>query len=375
MVSQDIPFDALTRVLIACLTISCIFVALRSGARWLKGRQMPIAAEDIFVYIGLVTYVIMSGLYLDLLPRLQRIDLVESGQLAPYTTIDTDIVTVLKEILCIQIFFWSTLWSVKLSLLFMFRRLTTGISTYTKLWWGVLVFCILSFLGCVISAFESCSSMHAWFSPLGECELHRDNVAKAASLWYALAVDLLTDLLIMAIPVQILYSLQISTGQKFSVGIVFTVGIITMIVAIVRVVSLDSATKDGNVSTTWLILFALIEGTVALIVGCLPSFAVFIRGFVTASRTPYFSASSDGPSQPNSHISSSRTKYRARVESLMLEDVEPAVVRPSSDDRSNKNLVDGAIVVTQGWSQQWHRGTAVDAERERVRRLGLRDNT
>jgi len=66
----------------------------------------------------------------------------------------------------------------------------------------------------------------------------------------------------MAIPVQILYSLQISTGQKFSVGIVFTVGIITMVVAIVRVVSLDSATKDGNVSTTWLILFALIEATV-----------------------------------------------------------------------------------------------------------------
>ena len=134
---------------------------------------MPIAAEDIFVYIGLVTYVIMSGLYLDLLPRLQRIDLVESGQLAPYTTIDTDIVTVLKEILCIQIFFWSTLWSVKLSLLFMFRRLTTGISTYTKLWWGVLAFCILSFLGCVISAFESCSSMHAWFSPLGKSPFTR----------------------------------------------------------------------------------------------------------------------------------------------------------------------------------------------------------
>jgi hypothetical protein len=58
----------------------------------------------------------------------------------------------------------------------------------------------------------------------------------------------------------------------------------------------------------------------------------------------------------------------------MLEDVEPAVVRPSSDDRRNKNLVDGAIVVTQGWSQKWHRGTAVDAEQERVRRLGLRDN-
>jgi hypothetical protein len=57
----------------------------------------------------------------------------------------------------------------------------------------------------------------------------------------------------------------------------------------------------------------------------------------------------------------------------MLEDVEPALVRRLSDERSNKNLVeDGTIVVTQGWSQRWHRGTAIDAERERVRKLGLR---
>lgn len=33
----------------------------------------------------------------------------------------------------------------------------------------------------------------------------------------------------MAIPVQILYSLRISTAQKLSVGVVFIVGVITMV--------------------------------------------------------------------------------------------------------------------------------------------------
>ncbi|KAE9363007.1 hypothetical protein N431DRAFT_390519 [Stipitochalara longipes BDJ] len=367
MVSQDIPFDVLTKVLIACLTISCVFVALRSGARWFKNGKIPIATEDVFIYLGLATNIATSGLYLDLLPRLQRIALVEIGQLAPYPTIDTDIVTALKEVLSIQIFFWATLWSVKLSLLFMFKRLTNGLSLYTKIWWGVLVFSVLSFLGCVISAFESCSSMHAWFSPLGECAKSRDNVAKAASLWYALAVDMLTDLMIMGIPVQILYTLQISKVQKFSVGVVFTVGIITMIVAIIRVISLDSSKKNGDVSPTWLILFAVIEGTVALIVGCLPSFAIFIRGRVEASRTPYFDAST-------SHISSARAKAQVRTESIMLEDVEPAVFRSSSDERSNKELMDGKIVVTQVWTQKWHRAPAIDAEKGRVRNLGLMDD-
>ena len=107
-------------------------------------------------------------------------------------------------------------------------------------------------------------------------------MAKAASLWYSLAVDLLTDLMsecihsgydarrgsssltivVMAIPVQVLYSLRISTAQKLSVGVVFIFGIITMVFAIVRVVSLDSSVANGQVSTTWLILWASIEGAV-----------------------------------------------------------------------------------------------------------------
>jgi hypothetical protein len=68
----------------------------------------------------------------------------------------------------------------------------------------------------------------------------------------------------MGIPVQILYTLRISTAQKLSLGVVFTVGIITMIVAIVRVISLDSSKENGNVSATWLMLFAVIEGTVGM---------------------------------------------------------------------------------------------------------------
>jgi len=108
------------------------------------------------MYLGLATNIAMSGLYLNLLPRLQKILLVETGQLAPYATMDIDMVIGLKEVFCGQIIFWSTLWSVKLSLLFIFKKLTTGISLYTKIWWGVLVFSVLSFLGCIISAYHQC---------------------------------------------------------------------------------------------------------------------------------------------------------------------------------------------------------------------------
>jgi hypothetical protein len=68
----------------------------------------------------------------------------------------------------------------------------------------------------------------------------------------------------MAIPLRVLWNLRISPIEKFSVGVVFVVGIITMVFAIVRVVSLNSSVNGGQVSTTWLILWAGIEGAVGM---------------------------------------------------------------------------------------------------------------
>jgi hypothetical protein len=66
----------------------------------------------------------------------------------------------------------------------------------------------------------------------------------------------------MTIPIRLLWNLQISPAEKISVGFVFSVGVITMIFAIIRCVSLDSTAGSGEVSTTWLGLWAGIEGCV-----------------------------------------------------------------------------------------------------------------
>lgn len=396
-VDQNISEGTNTRVLIACLVISSIFVALRGWARWYKNRQLPIQAEDLAMYFALISFAIMCALYLAAIPTLYRVMRVVMGLAPPYASMMTDVVPMLKEFFAVQIFFWATLWAVKFSLLLMFQRLTTGLPTYERIWWGVVIFTFLSFVGCVVSQFTSCSSMHAWFT-VGGCEAPRDARAKAASLWYALAVDLITDLMIMAVPVQILYNLRISTAQKLSVGVVFVVGTITMIFAVVRVVSLNSDTKNGEVSTSWLILWGAIEGAIAIIVGCLPSFAIFIRGHVAASRGPSYPYATSNPSTGiKSSTYSSRAKARARVESINLNDVE-STMPPASSRGSEAELVhgegakdeswagskegtregvasmDGGIIVTQNWTQKWHLGGQKDEEIEKARKLGLRGN-
>ena len=146
------------------MAISIAFVIFRSIARWIKIRRFPYAPEDIAIYIALSAFVIQCALYMAAMPTLYNALEVEAGRMAPYASLPADLVAMLKEFLAVLIFFWLTLWAVKCSLLLMFKRLTVGLPFYERLWWCVMVFVILTFIGTVISDFTSCHSMHAWFT-------------------------------------------------------------------------------------------------------------------------------------------------------------------------------------------------------------------
>jgi hypothetical protein len=49
-----------------------------------------------------------------------------------YASLEKDLVVMLKEFFEVQFFSWLTIWAVKWNLLFMFKRVTDGLSPYTK---------------------------------------------------------------------------------------------------------------------------------------------------------------------------------------------------------------------------------------------------
>ncbi|OAA70646.1 hypothetical protein ISF_02620 [Cordyceps fumosorosea ARSEF 2679] len=324
MGTQNVSQRADQEGLIACLCVAIVFVLMRTGARWYKLRKVPYQMEDIFMYFALASFILTVALYYATIDAFFKVTAIAEGRAQPYTGLSDDLVAMLKEFFVVQFFFWSTLWAVKWSLLFMFKRLTEGLPLYTQIWWGVM----------------------AWFTA-GECSTSdRDARAKAISLWFSLAADLSTDLLIMAVPLRVLWNLKISRVEKLSIGLIFAVGIITMATAIIRSVSLNSSSSTGQVSTTWLMLWAGIEGAVAIIVGCLPAFAIFIRGRVIASKAQYEGDSNQSPPDYNS-----QPKSRERANSLGSQDPNP--VWETRDNSSDKSLVD-SITVARPWSQRWH---------------------
>lgn len=93
-----------------------------------------------------------------------------------------------------------------------------------------------------------------------------------------------------------------------------------------------------------------------MIVGCLPSFAVFIRGRVTASRAQYEVSSNRYPSGHNS-------KSQSRRHTGSMGSQEANHEWQSPDTASDKSLVEGGIIVTQTWAQSWQTKTGQKPEK------------
>ncbi|ETN37487.1 uncharacterized protein HMPREF1541_07109 [Cyphellophora europaea CBS 101466] len=136
-------------------------------------------------------------------------------------------------------------------------------------WWAVIIFCLLVLAGAITSSMLSCSSMKAWFTA-GACSTPRDIKAATISLWYAYAVDMVTDLMIMFLPIKLIWNLQMPLSQKLSIGGLFALGFVCIAVATIRVKELGSTVNNSQPSATWLALWGIVESSIAVIIGCGP---------------------------------------------------------------------------------------------------------
>ncbi len=93
----------------------------------------------------------------------------------------------------------------------------------------------------------------------------------------------------MAIPISLIWNLQINFIEKLDIGITFSAGLATVIVAFLRAFLLDKSGKDQKVGTvvdiTWLCFWAAIECCIAVCVNCMPSFAILVRTKVHEHRS------------------------------------------------------------------------------------------
>jgi hypothetical protein len=136
-----VTLSLLTSTGIAMISVASGFMMARCVARWYKVWRFQV--EDFWMLLAFIFFLAMSIAYLAVGPALFRVLAVAAGEEPIYPTILSDEDSTTKVFFANSLLLWATLWSVKFSLLFLYRRLMTGLPRYVRWWWGILAFCVV----------------------------------------------------------------------------------------------------------------------------------------------------------------------------------------------------------------------------------------
>jgi hypothetical protein len=314
-------------------TLTTVFVTLRTIVRFKILHRL--SADDvliIFAWMMTLTNValfqwINDGMYLD--------NAMAALVLMPTPEIIAKANQWLKVDAATLVLFYSSLWAVKLSFLLFFRRLYHQIRWLQIYWWIVLAINVATWIVCVGTIPWACL-----IPPFEVIIQHCASEAKADFnrhvLYSSTAMDLLSDLLILSIPLSVLWGVHISRTRKVALGAIFSLTIITMTIAIIRAALVTTATT-ADLDTPWVVLWSFIEqcigkrrhlillkptnGQPAVMVGCLAFFkTLFTNSHPPSTPRQYREDSTDDRKRKNFQGVTALISEIANMESLVSGD-------------------------------------------------------
>ncbi|KAL8855130.1 MAG: hypothetical protein Q9221_000036 [Calogaya cf. arnoldii] len=219
-----------------------------------------------------------------------------------------------------------SLWSVKAALLAFFFKLGHNVRGHKIFWWAAAV---ATGVGLAISV-----GVQNWkcitgsqTEALAKCSTEAYGEFVYQSLRLQAACDIITDAFIIAVPVKILWDVQISLKSKIGLIVLFSLTIFTMIIAILKVTLTLRTNREDD---SWLYMWAGVEPAVAIIIACGISYRALVSQEARSNKK-YSGNSDQRRLRPGtSHAASNATGNESRVnagkwssETSMGEEVVP----------------------------------------------------
>ncbi|KAI0533329.1 hypothetical protein GGR58DRAFT_487130 [Xylaria digitata] len=249
------------------VAFSFVFVAIRLYSRFAGPRRL--FWDDGFIIFAWTLALLSAILWHFVSPYLYAYFEVTSGLSAPGPLFVLHTEQYYTGQLIVLIFFYTGLWSVKFSFLMFFRRLGKNVDKRRYLWWAALIITIATYLVCIGTIQYKCLAR-----PLEEiiahCSSDTDIDFTLITLKVNTTLDVLTDVIIMTIPISLIWNVQIRLAKKLALIGIFSLVLVTISFAIVRVVVVSELTRQPDVS--WLYLWSSIEQNIAIVVACLSAF-------------------------------------------------------------------------------------------------------
>ncbi|KAJ0423084.1 hypothetical protein BJY00DRAFT_310681 [Aspergillus carlsbadensis] len=172
----------------------------------------------------------------------------------------------------------TALWALKASMLFFYDRVTYGLFEQ-KIVRGCAIYCVGSYIAVLLALFLHCRPFHkAWQvypDPGRECS------AGYTLYPVVLAFNVISDIVLVGVPIPMLIKLQANWVQKLVIGILLCSGIFIVIAAFLRCMLAISSIDQINVAAIW----AVRETFVAMVVVNAPALKPLFR--LSTWRSPF----------------------------------------------------------------------------------------
>ncbi|EGD91714.2 hypothetical protein H112_00827 [Trichophyton rubrum D6] len=188
-----------------------------------------------------------------------------------------------KLVLSSNFLFRICIYLVKASLLALLWRLFRSLPKFRRAWLGIIVVTVIGFALSMILPPVACSDFSAreficiaaiLVLPLTcilvGCISPRQIKLAAIDIYVSTVFDVLTDVLIVSLPVAFVLKSSLPMPQKTGLIVLFLLGLAVVIISILRTIETDGKTKLSPPS--WLLFWSSMEATIAVMVSCFASY-------------------------------------------------------------------------------------------------------
>ncbi|KAK4154391.1 hypothetical protein C8A00DRAFT_14455 [Chaetomidium leptoderma] len=330
--ARTISETGLLAIVWICFSTATLFVGLRLTFRFRQNRSFLF--DDYWIMWAWLCSLTMAILQTEQMHALWYITYLSAGRVAPDLSTTGNLEQLTRWQFPIIKLFWTTLWSVKASFMAVFFRLVKPFPILRRLWYCVAAFTFMAYIGCWLASSLTCSPPSDYFVA-GKCDTPHEVWMQKFNVLYSTSVDISSDVMIMALPIAILPSLQLDIRRKIGLGIAFSLGAIIITVASVR---MTQVIAGESVDLVGLAIWGAVETSTAVIVGSLPPLKALlsrsVKKYSSKSKSHYgVGGANQGAGAGSGYGPSSVSRTVMVAESIPL------------DEMHRSNQKDGGIYV------------------------------
>ncbi|KAF2235505.1 hypothetical protein EV356DRAFT_566389, partial [Viridothelium virens] len=235
--------------------ISSLFVFARLAIRLKAFRRLY--SDDGLVVLAWISSLGACVLWQMVVDDLYNQYKLSTGQLALTPDVIKGEKNLLRGTLAYLIFFHTCIYSIKGSFLLFFRRLDSKAQGFRKRWWWFVA--IITLAGYL----SSCGTIQ-WKCLLSSLDYIFTQCSKEAAIKYEhstfsyqCAIDVITDTLIISIPIIMLWNVKVALRKKVALIALFSLTVIVIGISITRVSVVPTMSAQADVS--WLYFWHNLE--------------------------------------------------------------------------------------------------------------------